>query len=177
MSKRYLLGKDGAFINISDGKWDRWKADYPGVDLIEELKKANAWLEKNPGRMWKTLGGFQSWLERAYQRIEEKSKPVQHVTTPYAESKHPSVYAEKDNGIGEAIEIYASEEVVQASLRTAKAFLIEEGIPVEVNGKPPCEHVWAFSHYGHNEWCPSCGLYADQLYDNFEYLTRVARSH
>ncbi len=47
---------------------DRWRAVFPGLDVLGEARKAEAWLQANPGR-WKTPRGIArflfSWLERA----------------------------------------------------------------------------------------------------------------
>src|SRR6056300_2047067 len=94
-----LVSPDGSFLTIPAEKWRRWEVDYPHIDLNLELKKANDWLTRNPSKRWKTTHGFQRWLDRAYERVKEDKKIT---TVPAEESKHPSLYAEKDRGIGEA---------------------------------------------------------------------------
>ncbi|MEP7013076.1 MAG: hypothetical protein ABJC13_22370 [Acidobacteriota bacterium] len=59
---------DSAAWGLSQGQIERWQAVFPGLDVLGEARKAQAWLEANPGR-WKTprgIGRFLfSWLERA----------------------------------------------------------------------------------------------------------------
>ncbi len=53
---------------LSQDQVDRWQAIFPGFDVLAEARKAEAWLQANPGR-WKTPRGMArfllSWLERA----------------------------------------------------------------------------------------------------------------
>ena len=52
---------------LSQGQVDDWQAVFPGLDVLGEARKAEAWLQANPGR-WKTPRGIArflfSWLER-----------------------------------------------------------------------------------------------------------------
>ena len=54
--------KEGDYINISDAKLVKWRATYKGVNIEEEVAKANDWLKRNPSKAWKTLIGFERWL-------------------------------------------------------------------------------------------------------------------
>ncbi|HEV7671254.1 MAG TPA: hypothetical protein VGS22_22275 [Thermoanaerobaculia bacterium] len=53
---------------MSQDQTDRWQAVFSGFDVLAEARKAEAWLQANPGR-WKTHRGMArflfSWLERA----------------------------------------------------------------------------------------------------------------
>lgn len=53
---------------LSVDQVERWRVAFPGLDVIGEARKAEAWLRANPGR-WKTPRGIArflfSWLERA----------------------------------------------------------------------------------------------------------------
>ncbi len=53
---------------LSQDQIDRWQAIFSGFDVLAETRKAEAWLQANPGR-WKTYRGMArfllSWLERA----------------------------------------------------------------------------------------------------------------
>jgi len=56
---------DGRFV-IADALYDRWKETYSGIDLEQELGKAELWLDANPKRMPKILKKFVvNWLSRA----------------------------------------------------------------------------------------------------------------
>ena len=50
---------------------ERWRVAFPGLDVLGEVRKAEAWLQANPGR-WKSPRGIErflfSWLERANDR-------------------------------------------------------------------------------------------------------------
>ncbi len=52
---------------LSQTQVERWQAVFPGLDVLAEARKAEAWLQANPGR-WKTVRGMPrfllSWLER-----------------------------------------------------------------------------------------------------------------
>lgn len=73
----------GRELNISDTRWAEWYRRYPGVDLELEVQKANAWLARNPSRMWKTLAGMEAWLRRA----SENSPANLSKTVPFKESR------------------------------------------------------------------------------------------
>jgi hypothetical protein len=53
---------------LSQDQVDRWRAIFSGFDVLAEARKAEAWLQANPGR-WKTHRGMArfllSWLDRA----------------------------------------------------------------------------------------------------------------
>lgn len=56
---------------LSGEQVERWTAVFPGLDVLAEVRKAESWLQANPGR-WKTPRGIErflfSWLERANDR-------------------------------------------------------------------------------------------------------------
>jgi len=58
---------DPSAWGLSQGQVDDWQAVFPGLDVLGEARKAEAWLQANPGR-WKTPRGIArflfSWLER-----------------------------------------------------------------------------------------------------------------
>lgn len=53
---------------MTQGQVDGWATAYPGLEVLQELRKAKVWLEANP-RKGKTASGMQrflvSWLSRA----------------------------------------------------------------------------------------------------------------
>ncbi len=62
---------DPSSWGLSAEQVERWRVAFPGLDVIGEARKAEAWLQANPGR-WKTPRGIArfllSWLERANDR-------------------------------------------------------------------------------------------------------------
>ncbi len=56
---------------LSGEQVERWQAVFPGLDVFGEARKAESWLQANPGR-WKTPRGIErflfSWLDRANDR-------------------------------------------------------------------------------------------------------------
>lgn len=64
----------GAFFSVTEGAHRKYESAYPGLDLLCEYRKAEAWLQSNPTKR-KTERGYprfiNGWLSRAY----EKQKP------------------------------------------------------------------------------------------------------
>ena len=102
MNDQTLPAKDGGFINISSHRLNEWKNQFPGVDILEELAKARAWLERNPGKRWKTAQGFTNWLKNAaasttYRREQD------HISDP-AQSRHAAVrYRHREYNPGQPV--------------------------------------------------------------------------
>ena len=67
----------GGYINITDTRLSEWRATYKGVDIDEEIAKANDWLKRNPSKAWKTLAGMERWLSNC-QSTDVMSKTVDY---------------------------------------------------------------------------------------------------
>ena len=86
MTDPQLPARDGGFLNVSSHRIAEWENQYPGVDIKEELAKARAWLERNPGKRWKTLAGFTNWLKTAAASTTYR-KEQDHISDP-RQSRH-----------------------------------------------------------------------------------------
>lgn len=64
-------GSKGQEYHLTQTKFDEFKTDFPGVDVLAECRAARAWNENNPSKR-KTLRGMPaflcSWLSRAQNR-------------------------------------------------------------------------------------------------------------
>lgn len=150
-----LIRPDGTALSISESRFRRWQADYPGVDIKAEIAKANVWLQKNPAKAWKTLRGFEGWLERA---------PVSRAqTVSRSESKHYALVAEKNyfsNDDGRR----ASEDLISKTISQWRDMLGEVVLEEMPREKPQifCQHEFRESFYGGGEWCVKCGMFVAQ---------------
>ncbi len=83
----------GGYINISDSRLAEWRATYKGVDIDEQIAKANDWLKRNPSKAWKTLAGFENWLSNS-ESVDVISKTVDYEDSIWGkrdyERQHPS---------------------------------------------------------------------------------------
>lgn len=73
-----VAGKSGPY-RLTERQIAEWQALYPGLDILQESKKAKAWVTANPGRK-KTLGGMPrflaNWFNRATDRVSQPTVPA-----------------------------------------------------------------------------------------------------
>ena len=166
MTERQLISGDG-YLNISDNRFKEWQAAYPDVDLDEEISKANAWLSRNKGKRWKTLRGFEVWLQKAQdnapRRREDQKTKGQLSHLDQVQREHERVQRDYDS------KPRLPEEVVGEMLRQLRGSLpvIERQEPERMDWRR-CNHVWSRAYYGGLPWCRECGTYKDQYFYSTE---------
>jgi hypothetical protein len=159
-----LIKPDGSFLTISQRKYEQWVADYPNLDIKYEITKANEWLSRNSSRGWKTLNGFQKWLDRA-QENAPKGKQKLSETVPFQESDNYALRYEREHP-PEAPQ-RASEAT---ALRELERALEQCRIPYQTKEKKAavkplfCKHEFKPSFYGGGDWCTKCGTFAAQWF-------------
>ena len=158
-----LIRGDGSQISISEQKFHQWQADYPGLNVRDEVIKANAWMARNKSKSWKTIGGFEAWLKRAH----ESSPRVA------ADKKSSGQLAYRERVQREENERQAAEaaiprpsaekvtETCAALLRSLPEYIKPE--PNRLDWRKCDQHIWSRSFYTGGQWCSKCGLHQDQL--------------
>ncbi|HDM76671.1 MAG TPA: hypothetical protein ENG51_09410 [Deltaproteobacteria bacterium] len=89
-----LVGKNGKSFSITQEMIDHWQEDFPGIDVLTELKKCKAWNEANPTRR-KTEKGIKrhivAWLSRAQDsgktKKEDDDDPFRLVREKYGKAE------------------------------------------------------------------------------------------
>lgn len=66
----------GKKVAISKQQFEKWKELYPAVDVMQELKKMDGWLNANPTRI-KTAKGIPRFVNSWLARQQDKAKPAQ----------------------------------------------------------------------------------------------------
>jgi len=62
--------KDKNLTLIIDAMVLKWKNNFPGLDILDELKKMDVWVESHPGKRYRDWRKFISgWLARSYDRM------------------------------------------------------------------------------------------------------------
>jgi len=163
MTERRLVAGNDSYINITDNRFKEWQAAFPDIDIDEELSKANAWLSRNKGKRWKTLRGFEVWLQRAQdnapRRREDQKTKGQLSHLEQVQREHERIQREYENAPR------LSEEVVGEMLRQ-----LGESLPVIEREESKrvdqlrCEHEFKQSIFGGGQWCGKCGLFKDQWF-------------
>lgn len=152
---------DGTFLNISQARHKEWSEKYPGLDIPEQVKRANEWLKRNPSKAWKTLRGFEAWLQRSW----ENSPKAQKQDSASGQIR----YAERVQRETE------EREAREAAIPRPDYERVREmcgelmrSLP-EYQRKEPeradylrCEHTFTNSFYGGGEWCEKCGAFRGQ---------------
>lgn len=68
-------GFEGQLVRVTSAQVDKWKLAHPGIDVMAELRLADAYYTESPAKDGKWFFAVASWLERAGKRsAEEKSK-------------------------------------------------------------------------------------------------------
>ena len=165
MPEYALLMQDGSFLNISQARFKEWEETFPGLDVKEEIEKANVWLAepRNKGKQWKTLLGFEKWLKRGYEN-SPKIKATEKVKGQLG--YRDRIHSEQIRREQEAAKVPRPPvELVERACRLLRESLALVPAPertVEVPDPLRCKHEWAHAHYTNTTWCPKCGLYPDQ---------------
>lgn len=152
---------DGSFLNISQARHKEWSEKYPGLDIPEQVKRANQWLERNPSKAWKTLRGFEAWLQRSW----ENSPKAQKQDSASAQIR----YAERVQREAEERE-RAEAEIPRLDYERVREICrqLSGSLPAYHREEPKrvdylrCEHEWGSSWYQGSRWCAKCGAWADQ---------------
>ncbi len=67
----------GRFFSVKKERYQTFQEAYPGIDIMAEFRKMDAWLESNPGKR-KTAIGYprfvNNWLSKAFKSKAEGSK-------------------------------------------------------------------------------------------------------
>lgn len=163
MNEWQLSSGGEKYLNISSSRMKEWKAAYPDVDIELEIQKANAWLRRNKAKMWKTLMGFERWLQRAQ---DNAPKMAADVKSRGQLSHIDSVQRDYERSIKEAAGIpRPSEEWVEQCLgqlmRSLPAVVREESERVDLLR---CDHEFTESYYGGGDWCKKCGMFKKQWF-------------
>lgn len=66
----------GKKVAISKEQFEKWQTLYPAVDVMQELKKMDGWLNANPTRI-KTAKGIPRFVNSWLARQQDKAKPAQ----------------------------------------------------------------------------------------------------
>lgn len=66
----------GKKVAISKKQFEKWQELYPAVDVMQELKKMDGWLNANPTRI-KTAKGIPRFVNSWLARQQDKAKPTQ----------------------------------------------------------------------------------------------------
>lgn len=66
----------GKKVAISKQQFEKWQELYPAVDVMQELKKMDGWLNANPTRI-KTAKGIPRFVNSWLARQQDKAKPTQ----------------------------------------------------------------------------------------------------
>ena len=66
----------GKKVAISKEQFEKWQTLYPAVDVMQELKKMDGWLNANPTRI-KTAKGIPRFVNSWLARQQDKAKPTQ----------------------------------------------------------------------------------------------------
>ena len=157
-----LIRKDGSSLSIPEQRYHEWKADFPGLDIKEEIQKANNWMSRQPkAKSWKTLAGFKGWLKRAYEnspRVGADKKTSGQL--PHRER----VQRENDERTAAKAQIpRPSEERVTEMCRQLRESLPEYHRPESKRiDWLRHDHVFTKAYYGGLDWCEGCGMWKDQ---------------
>lgn len=159
----YALTAGGdRYLNISSNTMKEWKLKYPDVDIEQEIQKANGWLKRNKSKMWKTLRGFEVWLQRAQDNAPQRAADLKsrgqlhHIEAVQNEWNRQRYEAQKEPRLSDE---RVSEILGQLS-RSLPTYHRPEPKRVDQLGH---DHTWSRSFYGGEVWCEGCGLWADQL--------------
>ena len=157
-----LVRPDGSFLSISEARFLQWKADYQNVDVKAEIAKANIWLQKNPGRAWKTLAGFEKWLSRAQENAPKDKRQKLSETVSYRESKHYATEYEKTQKPPEDDGRRLDKSEVGRICRSLITNYEQRPSGFSHPSQLTCEHSFRPSFYGGGDWCWNCGMFRDQ---------------
>lgn len=156
-----LIRGDGSQISISEQTFHSWKSEFPGLDVKDEIIKANAWMARNKSKSWKTVGGFVGWLKRA------------HASSPRvaADRKTQGQLAHLEEVQREAEDREKAEaSIPRPDFETVseRCRQLRESLPVVTKQESKrvdwlrCQHTFTASFYGGGEWCADCGMYKNQ---------------
>lgn len=70
-----LMLNDKSFHHISQPQIDHWKELYPAVDVLQELRKMQGWLESNPKKR-KTNRGISAFITAWLSKAQDKGTSV-----------------------------------------------------------------------------------------------------
>ena len=82
---------DGSFYEITAEQVDRWKALYPAVDVMQELRKMTGWCDSHPKRR-KTRKGVKAFVTAWLAREQDKGGACRNEAPPPS-GKRPQVPA------------------------------------------------------------------------------------
>jgi len=159
--ERALLSKDGSYLNITAAKMREWEERFPGLDLDQEINKANSWLERNKAKRWKSLGGFENWLKRTFEnspRIKADYRSKGQLSYLDAVQRETREIAEADAHIPRP-DYNVVEQICGQLLRSLPTPAERETTEIS---QIRCRHEWTMGHYS-GVWCSRCGGFPEQF--------------